>query len=90
LVKGVGIFQRWHVDLRLWQGPGIRTKKSRPPFDMRKFAGGDGDARQGMLGADFSAPLLKGADANSRFGRLPKTRKTMQPAFANVWTSAPI
>ena len=55
---------------------------------MRSFAGGDGDVRQVMLGADFSALLLKGVDANFRFGRPPKTRKTMRPAFANAWISA--
>ena len=49
---------------------------------MRSFAGGDGDGRQVMLGADFSALLPKGADANFRSGRLRKTRKTMRPAFA--------
>ena len=41
-----------------------------------------------MLGADFSALLLKEAGANFRSGQLCKTRKTMRPAFANAWISA--
>jgi len=57
---------------------------------MRNFAGGDGDPRLVMLGADFSALLLKGADASFRFGRLPKIRKTMRLVFGGEWISAPI
>ncbi len=57
---------------------------------MRNFAAGNGDVRWVMLGVDFSVLLLKGADANFRSGRLPKTRKTMRLAFGNEWISAPI